>query len=167
MREVRPMRLTLVLLALAISGCGGDDTSSDTEDPSSKPTATSGASTPASVAAPDLAENELLLSKATFEDEFDAEWPLSVDEGILRCEKVEFTIELGGETEHVKTVGTTFDAGGTTYAINGAASTVAEENGWKNLAVIRLQDVPDDPTVPGPLVNIDPFNRATLALCKK
>lgn len=92
---MRPLTCLIVTL-LVVAGCAGGDSTEDAAD-----TTTTSAPT-AGPAGPDAGAGEQEVTRADFGDE----WPLTVEGGTLRCD---------GEA-------VTFEADGTTYAVNGMAT---------------------------------------------
>lgn len=114
--------LALFLAILASSACGGGTEGGAEEQ-----------------AAAELASNERRVSKA----EFGADWPLTVSEGILRCEGAGAV---------------TFEAQDTVYAVNGLAEGLD--------AGIEIEPIwADDPELAGLKKNIGSLIDAGLALC--
>jgi hypothetical protein len=87
----------------------------------------------------EFAGNETSISS----DEFGNEWPLTVDEGIVRCEGA-------GEVY--------FTADGTTYSVNGLAMGNSD---LPDIDVIWA----DDPEISGLKINISPIIDRGLELC--
>ena len=87
-----------------------------------------------------LAPNEALMTS----DELGEDWPLTVDEGIVRCEGA-------GEVY--------FEADGTTYAVNGTARGASD-------APEIDQIWADDPEIKGLKINIGPIIDRGLELCE-
>lgn len=84
---------------------------------------------------------------AVSKDDLGEAWPFSVSEGVLDCEG------SGG-------VGAvTFEANGTTYAVNGVAK---DQGAGADIEEIWL----DDPTIPGAKKSISPIIDRGLALCE-
>lgn len=114
--------LAFVVAVLALAACGGGTEGGGEEQ-----------------AATELASNERYVSKA----EFGAEWPLTVSEGILRCEGAGAV---------------TFEAQDTVYAVNGLAGGLD--------AGIEIEPIwADDPELADLKKNIGPLIDAGLELC--
>ena len=87
-------------------------------------------------------------------DEFGATWPLTVGEGILRCDVAD-PIRPG-------ITPITFENAGRRYALNGVARGWAERKGWVDARAIWL----DDKAIPGTKVVLAPLIERGLQLCK-
>jgi hypothetical protein len=73
------------------------------------------------VVRPAVADGGRRLTKA----EFGEKWPLSVDEGVVRCLAMSVVV---------------FEANGKTYAVNGTAKGLAKERGFLSIDSIWLED---------------------------
>lgn len=116
------------LLTLVFVGCAGSAPVTDAAQPKQD-----------RGQAPELAPNEAMMSKG----ELGKDWPLTVEEGIVRCE---------GASEVY------FTAEGRTYAVNGMAMTVSD---LPEIDAIWA----DNPDIKGLKINIGPIIDRGLELC--
>lgn len=94
-------------------------------------------------------DGTLLIAEADLGDE----WPLSVPDGLLSCRPVEGGDDLGAIV---------FGTDDTAYAINGIARGRADDEGWREIDEIWL----DNPAIPGSKVDIGPLIDLGLRLCR-
>lgn len=124
----------LALIAVFAAGCGGRPATA---------TPTAGAPTvrptPTATATSGLADNELLVTR----DDYGDDWPLTVDEGILSCERGSAVV---------------FTTDGRRYAVNGTAMTL-------NLGADLDPIWAPDPAGVTPKMNIGPLIGDGLELC--
>lgn len=125
-------KVVVGMVILAVIGAAADAMNDERSEPASAADARGTTS--------DLAPNEALMTQAELGDE----WPLTVDEGIVRCEGA-------GEVY--------FEAEGTTYAVNGTAQGAS---GAPEIDPIWA----DDPEIEGVKINIHQIIERGLELCE-
>lgn len=131
------MKYTLLILLVTLASCG---TPRATDAP--RPTR---AASPTRTPAPrqPTAVPRGYMSRALLGDK----WPLTVDEGTIVCDRNAILFR---------------DADGHLYAVNGAAITLAESKGWRDIHDI---DVPVPDGSPGAIISLQPLLDTGLALC--
>lgn len=118
-----------VALAFGVAGCGGESS-----NPAESPTPEQAAPDPGALAESDFPKGE---------------WPLTVSEGVVRCE---------GSDGSGSVIFRAPD--GTDYAVNGTAKTVKQD-------LPEIEDIwKKDPDVPGTRINIGPVIDRGLELCE-
>lgn len=98
----------VALVVLVVAGAACEDADTDAADS----TLAGDEETQAPATPEAAAEGPLEVSRSDFGDD----WPLTVERGTLACEEPSAVI---------------FTTGGTTYAVNGMASGLADQRGWE------------------------------------
>lgn len=118
---MRSLAATVLIAAATLTACGSSDPDAEAAEPQPPP-------------------NEAAVTQ----DQYGDAWPLTVDEGVLRCDPVDQVIFTGPD--------------GNEWQVNGAAASA----GYDDIEPIWA----DNPSIDGAKVNISPLIDDGLELCE-